>query len=572
MVISLQALDLVDPQQHTDSPHQVWDSEKFSIAALPQLDSLAKLLAEPDELTADQLDPIAANDFACGELRPPLSVAFEDQFFKVSRSADVDTTTGLKNRGINGFLTALRSLASAAKGALEHQAKFKIDRVELGDGTAKTVCHFHRSFRKEEASVEQNVVWHCQWRLGEDSAPKLTRIEVTDFEETVAHFRGDSLFRDSTESVLGANPSFRNQLCRGADHWSERIEQRYLFGPSGWQGMALGDVNGDGEDDLYLCQGGGLPNRLYIKQSDGTLADHTEESGTGWLDHSHGALLVDLDNDADLDLVLGFIDGLVVLANDGSGKFKVTATSFFPDAIPYSLSAADFDNDGDLDIYACCYSPRVAVVEHRFLARPIPYHDANNGGRNVLLRNDRRWKFSNVTRSVGLDENNRRFSLAAAWEDYDNDGDQDLYVANDFGRNNLYRNDSGKFTDVAAEAGVEDMSAGMSVAWGDYNQDGHIDLYVSNMWSSAGGRIAYQRKFHEDADAATRAGYQQHARGNSLFLNQGDQTFRDVSESSHVTHGRWAWGSAFVDINNDSREDIVVANGYITRPEDTSDL
>ena len=84
----------------------------------------------------------------------------------------------------------------------------------------------------------------------------------------------------------------------------------------------------------------------------------------------------------------------------------------------------------------------------------MPYHDANNGGRNVLLRNDGRWRFSHATVRAGLDVKNRRFSYAAAWEDFDNDGDQDLYVANDFGRNNLYRNDSGRFTDIAAAAAM----------------------------------------------------------------------------------------------------------------------
>ena len=109
--------------------------------------------------------------------------------------------------------------------------------------------------------------------------------------------------------------------------------------------------------------------------------------------------------------------------------------------MPHSLAAADFDADGDLDVYVCCYSKRAAAVEQRFLARPIPYHDANNGSRNMLLRNDRQWRFRDATKAVGLDENNHRFSFAAAWEDFDGDGDLDLYVANDFGRKNLYRCD-----------------------------------------------------------------------------------------------------------------------------------
>ena len=118
--------------------------------------------------------------------------------------------------------------------------------------------------------------------------------------------------------------------------------------------------------------------------------------------------------------------------------------------------ATDFDGDGDVDLYGCKYgSPNRNP--------PLPYHDANNGTPNLMLRNDGYWRFTDVTREVGLDENNLRYSFAASWVDYDNDGDPDLYVANDFGRNNLYRNDGGQFTDVAGDAGVEDISAGMSV-------------------------------------------------------------------------------------------------------------
>ena len=105
---------------------------------------------------------------------------------------------------------------------------------------------------------------------------------------------------------------------------------------------------------------------------------------------------------------------------------------------------------------------------------------------------------------------NQRFSFAASFTDIDSDGDPDLYVANDFGRNNLYRNDRDKngdstFTDVAKEAAVEDISAGMSVSWADVDGDGDRDLYVSNMWSSAGNRLAYQRNFQSDADETARA-------------------------------------------------------------------
>ena len=169
--------------------------------------------------------------------------------------------------------------------------------------------------------------------------------------------------------------------------------------------------------------------------------------------------------------------------------------------------------------------------------------------------------------ATGLEHNNTRFSFAATWEDYDNDGDQDLYVANDYGRNCLYRNDAGKFTDVAPQLGVEDTSSGMSVSWSDFNNDGLMDLYTSNMFSSAGNRITYQRQFKSDLPEAVRAQFQHIAQGNSLFQGAPGGTFKDVSLQAGVTLGRWAWCSKFVDFNNDGMDDILVANGFITAPD-----
>ena len=206
----------------------------------------------------------------------------------------------------------------------------------------------------------------------------------------------------------------------------------------------------------------------------------------------------------------------------------------------------------------------------------MPIHDATNGHRNTLLRNAGNGRFVSVSREVGLANEVPGFSLAAGWEDYDNDGDPDLYVSNDFGCNTLYRNDlvegnQRKFVNVAAAAGVEDIASGMGLAWGDTNRDGLLDLHVSNMFSSAGNRVAYQRQFHASASADTRAQFQRHARGNSLFENLGDGKFADVSVPAAITMGRWAWDAKFADINNDGWEDLLVANGYITQ-EDTGDL
>ncbi|MBL8223186.1 MAG: VCBS repeat-containing protein [Bryobacterales bacterium] len=235
-----------------------------------------------------------------------------------------------------------------------------------------------------------------------------------------------------------------------------------------------------------------------------------------------------------------------------------------------SAALADMDRDRDLDLYVCAYDFWTPGVNY---AAPTPYYDATNGPPNFLYRNRGDGTFEDVTAASGMNENNNRFSFAAAWADYDRDGFPDLYVANDFGRNNLYRNNGdGTFRDVAAKAGVEDLGAGMSASWGDYDGDGWLDLYVSNMWSSAGQRLTFNPAFESVAgDADTRAAFQRQARGNSLYRNNHDGTFTDVTLTAGVEFGRWAWASSLFDYDNDGRLDIFVTNGYITGP-DTHDL
>ena len=176
-----------------------------------------------------------------------------------------------------------------------------------------------------------------------------------------------------------------------------------------------------------------------------------------------------------------------------------------------------------------------------------------------------------MTDEVGLGVKNDRWSFAAAWEDYDRDGDSDLYVANDFGRNTLYRNEGGRFVEVAEEMGVEDRAAGMSVAWGDYNGDGHFDLYVGNMFSAAGGRVSGQGEFADGRGEEAVAGLRRMARGNSLFAG-GSGKFAEIEDAGGAAMGRWAWSSGFVDVDNDGWEDVVVTNGYVTGWEEEEDL
>lgn len=544
-----------------------WKTEEWSASITTQLKKLAEAALTGGDVVMIA-DGLCAPDFVGAAITP------------LNGGIAMDLAVGLELRSHAEKWQDHPKFSSGLKAALElaglalplERADFKVVSIEENPNSGMDVTlKFHFAGQADSARRQLDGEWYSEWKLV-DEKPRLVKINGAG--NSVASKVGG--FSDITHSVLGASYGFSEQFYHGQDHWAGRIEMLMGLDIGGWQGLSVADVNGDGLEDIYVCQPGGLPNRLFVQRADGKLSDRSVSAGVDFLDSCHGSLLVDLDNDGDQDLALGTSDGLLVLANDGVGGFTVRAAMILPAAVPYSISAADHDADGDLDLYVCCYNRRPGVNRHHVFARPVPYHDANNGGRNALFSNDGEWRFTNATSLVGMDSNNRRFSYASSWEDYDSDGDLDLYVANDFGRNNLYRNvaEPGRpprYEDVAESAGVVDIGPGMSTSWADYDNDGHPDLYVGNMFSSAGNRVTGQQNFQAKADEDTRESFRRHARGNSLFKNSGDGTFADVGEAAGVSVGRWAWSSKFVDFDSDGYEDIVVANGFISQ-DDTGDL
>ena len=549
-----------------------WESEALHDRIKKKLALLSGLITS-GESDRDALSEVVADDIEGSVLVPLVQKdSWRGGGIVVKRT---DAPEKVSYVGLAGFASALQMIPRALGGdASSRRCSFKVvtlmDVKELARARVLVECA-----RIEEAGVvEQHAEWLTIWRRSESGNQLvLSSVQLQRFEQSEG---AGKLFSDCTESILGGNESYRRQLQLGYPYWLQRIQDTRQMTLLGTPGTALGDVNGDGLEDLYLCQPGGLPNRLFVQQEDGSVRDTTEESGTGWVESCRSALLVDLDNDGDQDLVVVSYARLILSRNDGTGRFSVAGIMEIGIGA-MGVSAADYDRDGDLDLYVCHYSRGDLDLEAgatvigsggRFV-----YHDANNAGRNYLYRNDIRsdsWDFRDVTAEVGLDVNNRRFSLAAAWEDYDNDGDQDLYVANDFGRNNLYRNNNGKFTDIAPAVQGEDRASGMSVSWGDVDRDGLMDLYVANMFSAAGNRIAPQAGFSPGSSEETRKALLRFARGNTLLLQKGEE-FTDASEELGVTMGRWAWSSMFADINSDGWDDLLVANGYITTP-DTGDL
>ncbi len=533
-----------------------WTTEILADKAGKQLKKLGNVWAEAGDKRAEQSLFLFAEDAKIGDLRPDPHETKHIGNITVHRYGISPADRTASAGDVKKSLTELLKHFSDAKpirtkfktvGVREVDAKhFEIDVIYQAVGQ-------HTDGRNVQHTGEWTLVWH----KSEEGNLRITTLTQHRLDEVLMPL---NQFVDCTRGVIADEAIWSPQLAHGCEYWFGRVDAVGEINFMGHNGIAVGDVNGDGLDDIYVAQGTGLPNKLLVQQPDGTVIDTAVQAGVAWLDDTKSVLLVDIDNDGDQDLLCAIGPTIVLCENDGSGEFRPrrgmrasTPASF------YSLAAADYDGDGDLDIYGCRY-----VKLSYGVSVPVPFQDANNGPANHLLRNDGKRGFVDVTREVGLHINNARFSLAATWVDYDEDGDPDLYVTNDFGRNNLYRNDGGKFVDIAAEAGVEDQAAGMGASWSDIDLDGDLDLYVSNMFSSAGRRIAYQSRFLREGSSPVRSGVQRHSLGNSLFVNNGDGVFEDRSELAQVRLGRWAWGARFTDLNNDGYEDVVVPNGFLT--------
>ncbi|MDA8018885.1 MAG: VCBS repeat-containing protein [Thermoanaerobaculia bacterium] len=348
-------------------------------------------------------------------------------------------------------------------------------------------------------------------------------------------------------------------------------------------GVAAADYDDDGRVDLFFADG--VASRLFRNvtppgDESPVFRDVTTTAGLGGLDQAHCGLFADFDDDGDRDLaVTRYLVPNKLYCNDGNGRYSdCTEGSGLDIQVPsVSSTVLDYDADGALDLY-------LAVNGNAFEACPdIPFY-ATNGQPNRLFRNLGGGRFEDVTESAGVGGSG--WSLAVAAADANQDGRPDLMVANDFGRKTLYVNEGeGRFSEVAKEAGVLDFSGGMGLAFGDVDGDGMPDVYTSNINSN-------QRWFGEDltikqyvrnvlgtrylwrdlptfwevfrllGDQWPELG-KMVGEGNSLFLNRGDGTYREVN-GSHTRRAGWSWGVGFVDFDNDTDLDLFAANGWIS--------
>ena len=405
--------------------------------------------------------------------------------------------------------------------------------------------------------------WTIEWLRDETSAWKARKWEAGEETLSVAH---GAVFLDVTTAALGGEESYRKQMLRGADYWRTVLDGAIGTDVYCNNGVAAGDFDNDGFDDFYVCQPAGLPNRLYRNRGDGTFEDVTERAGVDVLDNTACALFADFDNRGRQDLLVVCGTGPLLFQNQGDGTFRLKKDAFiFAQTAKGTFThaaVADYDRDGRLDIYFCTYMYYLGLDQYHY---PIPYYDARNGPPNCLFHNEGNGNFVERTEGSGLEADNDRYSFACAWGDSNSNGLQDLFVVNDFGSSQLYRNNgNGTFTVDSHHANVEGVGAGMSCAWCDYDNDGRQDVYVPSMWEAAGQRVSDQKQFHQNAPESIRELYRRHARGNALYRNRGDGTFENAARQAGVEMGRWSWSSDFWDFDHDGYSDLYVSNGYLS--------
>ncbi len=391
--------------------------------------------------------------------------------------------------------------------------------------------------------------------------------------------------------------AFTNSLSSAAS-----VKNRILENGSG---VALGDINGDSLPDIYLAalEGG---NRLYLNRGgfrfeQAPVASSVECPGQS----SSGVLLADLDGDLDLDLVVGAIDQRVRLfLNDGQGNFAERLESgLSPQVGSTSLAASDIDLDGDLDLYVAHY--RKTTVKDEALKLNLRREDGlwvlpenqksrfistrNLVGRGILLEqgladslylNDGHGFFRAVPWTDGFfrDEAGEDleavpldWSLSASFADVNSDGYPDLYVCSDFiSPDRFWINQQGDGFQALSRTSMTISSwSSMCVDWADVNRDGHCDFFVGDMLSRSHQRRHYQRANHTpnawpDWAFEQRRQYMR----NTFYVGGAEGDFAELARFAGLEASEWTWNCAWVDVDRDGFEDLLITNGH---PHDSLD-
>jgi Flp pilus assembly protein TadD len=353
-------------------------------------------------------------------------------------------------------------------------------------------------------------------------------------------------------------------------------------------GLAWGDYDNDGDPDLFLVNEDGpltrtaeeaarspARSRLYRNDGSGRFTDVTDAAGLDIRGCGMGAAWGDYDGDGDLDLVVTRFGTNLLYRNNGDGTFTdVSAATGVGAGTGFWTGAswADYDRDGDLDLYVTGYvryhydAALAGKASQQFRAL-VPFTlnpSAYPPERNLLLRNDG-GRFHDVAREAGVDNLTGR-SLSAAWADFDGDGWPDLYVANDISHNALFRNlGNGRFEDQSDAAWVAEYRGSMGLGIGDWDNDGDLDIFISH-WIAQQDALYDNQRFRGPAETPARGGAPAPPAGTRTPLR-----FLDIADQvglGQIALDFVGWGSEFFDYDNDGRLDLFVANGSTFQRDD----
>ncbi|MEQ8765258.1 MAG: VCBS repeat-containing protein, partial [Planctomycetota bacterium] len=355
-----------------------------------------------------------------------------------------------------------------------------------------------------------------------------------------------------------ARVTFENRLeGSGVDfaHVSGARGKRYLIETMG-SGVVLFDYDADGDPDLYFVQSGPHPgegtpvgNRLYRNDGEWQFEDVTGAAGVGDTGYGMGGTAADIDNDGDLDLYVTNFGANVLYRNRGDGTFEdiTEAAGVGHTGWGTSCTFLDYDRDGLLDLYVVNYLAMTYETHRDCYFRDLLIYCSPGeypGQPDVLYRNLGDGKFEDVTAKAGIRSDAESKGLGVIASDLDGDGFVDLYVANDSTPNFLYRNEGdGTFEEIGLRAGVSRdangrAESGMGVDAADYDGDGDFDLIVTN----------YQGET------------------NTLYQNDGDWSFLDVTTPTKLTAATFyylGFGVAWFDADGDGWQDLAFANGHV---------
>jgi len=381
-------------------------------------------------------------------------------------------------------------------------------------------------------------------------------------EEIIANVDSPQFKLLSTETT-GIN--FINDLVSTDDFNVYKYRNFYNGG-----GVALGDINNDGLQDIYLTSNLN-ENKLYLNKGDFKFEDISEKANVaGTKAWSTGVSMVDINADGYLDIYVcnsGDVKGdnkqNEFFINNGDLTFTERASELGLDDKGFSTHASffDYDNDGDLDVYLLNNSYQ-AIGSFNLTKNERPKRDVLGGDK---LFENKDGLFIDVSEKAGIYGSVIGFGLGVTVGDMNNDGWQDIYVSNDFfERDYLYiNNQDGTFKECLTSSINSISGASMGADAADINNDGYNDIFITEMLPSEYDRLKTVTTFEDwnKYQYNVKNDYYHQFTRNMLQLNNSDLTFTEVGRFSGVEASDWSWGALFFDMDNDGLKDLFIANG-----------